>query len=88
MSETLFPNATTLQHNAACVDCICVTKWDHVVVYSYILATWRLVVYTYILATWRPDLRECKIHGEEIAATWAFIVVNKVDDFKIARLAM
>ena len=76
MSETLFPNASTLQHNAACVDCICMIMLGHMVVYSYILAASR------------PDLHACKIHGEEIAATRAFIVVNGVDDFEVARLAM
>ena len=63
-------------------------KWNHMVFYSCILATWRLVECTIILATWRPGLHEYKIHGKEVPAPWALIIVNGVDDFKIARLAI
>ena len=54
----------------------------------YILTTWRLVTHAFLLATWRLDLHEREIHGKEVPTTWALVVVNWVDDFKFARLAM
>ena len=54
----------------------------------YILTTWRLVTHAFLLATWRLGSHECEIHGKEIPTTWALVVVDWVDDFKVARLAM
>ena len=76
--RNLIPRCNYITAKAAIVKCMCMIKWNHMVFYSCIMATWRLVNCTIILATWRPGLHECEIHDKEIPALWALPIFHFV----------